>query len=311
MANDTSTLPAQKRDQSGKGPSHRLRAKGLIPAICYGPYDKPLHVAIDPDAIKKAIATPHKFNTVISLQVQGGETRTVLLKDYEKDPLDGKVLHADFLEVRMDKDVTVNVPVVLTGKPEGVTAGGILQQVARTLAVQCKPSDIPEKIEVDVSPLKITESLHVSDVKAPAGVKFKVKGTRRSRWSTCRRRRRRRRSRQQPPPRFPARRVLLPRRQRALHLPRVVPRPRPPLALLPRRARRPRPPTRARKSKRCAFSSASATPGSATSAPATTSASASPRTRRGSWARRSRWSPAGTPWPARRATWRCSCLRAS
>jgi len=177
MANDTSTLVAQKRDQSGKGPSHRLRAKGLIPAICYGPYDKPLHVAIDPDAIKKAIATPHKFNTVISLQVQGGETRTVLLKDYEKDPLDGKVLHADFLEVRMDKDVTVNVPVVLTGKPEGVTAGGILQQVARTFAVLCKPSDIPEKIEVDVSALKITESLHVSDVKAPAGVKFKVKGT--------------------------------------------------------------------------------------------------------------------------------------
>ncbi|HZX93638.1 MAG TPA: 50S ribosomal protein L25 [Myxococcales bacterium] len=177
MANDVSTLPAQKRDQSGKGPSHRLRAKGLIPAVCYGPYDKPLHVAIDPDAIKKAIATPHKFNTVITLQVEGGETRTVLFKDFEKDPLDGKVLHADFLEVRMDKDVTVNVPVVLTGKPEGVTAGGILQQVARTLAVECKPSDIPEKIEVDVSALKITESLHVSDVKAPAGVKFKVKGT--------------------------------------------------------------------------------------------------------------------------------------
>ncbi|HEY6908810.1 MAG TPA: 50S ribosomal protein L25 [Myxococcales bacterium] len=177
MANDTSTLVAQKRDQSGKGPSHRLRAKGLIPAICYGPYDKPLHVAIDPAGIKKAIATPHKFNTVISLQVEGGETRTVLLKDFEKDPLDGKVLHADFLEVRMDKDVTVNVPVVLIGKPEGVTSGGILQQVARTLAVQCKPSDIPEKIEVDVSALKITESLHVSDVKAPAGVKFKVKAT--------------------------------------------------------------------------------------------------------------------------------------
>jgi large subunit ribosomal protein L25 len=177
MANDTSTLAAQKRDQSGKGPSHRLRAKGLIPAICYGPYDKPLHVAIDPDAIKRAIATPHKFNTVIHLEVEGGEKRTVLLKDYEKDPLDGKVLHADFLEVRMDKDVTVNVPVILTGKPEGVTAGGILQQVARTFAVLCKPSDIPEKIEVDVSALKITESLHVSDVKAPAGVKFKVKGT--------------------------------------------------------------------------------------------------------------------------------------
>jgi large subunit ribosomal protein L25 len=175
MANDVSTLTAQKRDQAGKGPSHRLRAKGLIPAVCYGPYDKPLHVSVDPEAIKKAIATPHKFNTVIQLQIDG-QTRTVLFKAFEKDPVEGQMLHADFLEVRMDKDVVVNVPVVLIGKPEGVTAGGILQQVARTLPVLCKPSDIPEKIEVDVSHLKITESLHIKDVKLPSGVNLKVRG---------------------------------------------------------------------------------------------------------------------------------------
>ena len=176
MANEPSTLSAQKRDQSGKGPARRLRAKGLIPAVCYGPYDKPLHVAVDPLAIRKAIATPLKFNTVIKLQVEGGEPRTVLFKDFERDPVEGNLLHADFLEVRMDKDVVVNVPVILIGKPEGVTAGGILQQVARTLPVECKPSDIPEKIEVDVSALKITESLHVKDVKLPAGVVLKVRG---------------------------------------------------------------------------------------------------------------------------------------
>jgi large subunit ribosomal protein L25 len=176
MATETSTLTAQKRDHAGKGPSHRLRAKGLIPAVCYGPYEKPLHVAVDPEAIKKAIATPHKFNTVLRLQVEGGETRTVLFKDFERDPVDGHMLHADFLEVRMDKEVVVNVPVVLVGKPEGVTAGGILQQVTRTLPVLCKPSDIPEKIEVDVSHLKITESLHIKDVKLPPGVKLKIRG---------------------------------------------------------------------------------------------------------------------------------------
>jgi large subunit ribosomal protein L25 len=175
MAQQISTLAAKKRDQAGKGPSRQLRFKNLIPAVCYGPYDKPLHVAIDPAAIKVAIATPHKFNTVITLQVEGGESRTVLLKDFEKDPLDGHLLHADFLEVRMDKDVVVNVPIVLVGKPVGVTEGGILQQVARTLPVLCKPSDIPEKIEVDVSSLAIAESLHVKDVKPPSGVKFKIK----------------------------------------------------------------------------------------------------------------------------------------
>jgi len=176
MAQEITTLPAKKREQSGKGPARQLRMKNLIPAVCYGPYDKPLHVAVDPDAIKKAIATKLKFNTVMKLQVEGGESRTVLFKDYERDPLDGRMLHCDFLEVRMDKDVVVNVPVVLIGKPIGVAEGGILQQVARTLAVLCKPSDIPEKIEVDVSGLAIAESLHVEDVKAPAGVKFKVSG---------------------------------------------------------------------------------------------------------------------------------------
>ena len=175
MAHDTSTLPAQKRDQSGKGPARRLRAKGLVPAICYGPFDKePLRVAVDPEALSNAIATPHKFNTVITLQVDGGETRTVLFKAFEKDPVDGHVLHADFLEVRMDQDVVVNVPVVLTGKPVGVTEGGILQQVSRALPVICKPSQIPEKIEVDVSNLKIAESIHISDIQAPTGVRFKT-----------------------------------------------------------------------------------------------------------------------------------------
>src|SRR5438309_6430654 len=177
MAQDTSTLQAEVREKSGKGPAHRLRAKGLVPAVCYGRFEKqPLMVAIDPEALTKAIATPHKFNTVIKLEVSGSEPRTVLFKDYEKDPVDGHILHVDFLEVRMDQDVVVNVPVVLTGKPVGVTAGGILQQVARTLPVQCKPSDIPEKIEVDVSALKIAESLHIKDVKMPAGVQLKLRG---------------------------------------------------------------------------------------------------------------------------------------
>src|SRR5256885_7910692 len=89
MANDVSTLTAQKRDQAGKGPSHRLRAKGLIPAVCYGPYGKPLHVAVDPAAIKKATATPHQFNTVIKPQVDGGPTRPVQFKGFDKASVDG------------------------------------------------------------------------------------------------------------------------------------------------------------------------------------------------------------------------------
>jgi len=174
---ETSKLPASLRTLSGKGPARQLRFKGLIPAVCYSKHDKPVHIAIDPLLLKKAIATPRKFNTVIELVIEGGNNRTVLFKDYEKDPLNGAVLHADFLDVRMDHDVTVPVPVVLIGKPAGAADGGILQQVARTILVECLPGIIPEKIEVDVSALGIAESLHVSDVKPPAGVKFRVDGT--------------------------------------------------------------------------------------------------------------------------------------
>jgi large subunit ribosomal protein L25 len=177
MATDTSTLPASLRPNSGKGFARQLRMKGLIPAVCYGPFDKPVHVAIDPLALKKAIATPHKFNTVIKLQIEGGEQRTVLFKSHEHDPMDGKILHADFLEVRMDKEVDVPVPVVLTGRPVGAAEGGVLQQVLRTIMVRCKPSQIPEKVEVDVSSLGIAESLHVSDIKVQEGVKFRTGAT--------------------------------------------------------------------------------------------------------------------------------------
>ena len=172
----TNTLSATLRTQSGKGPARQLRFKGLIPAVCYSKHDKPVHVAVDPEALKKAIATPKKFNTVITLKIEGGGIRTVLFKDFERDPVDGKLLHADFLDVRMDQEVVVQVPVILIGKPAGAADGGILQQVSRTLPVQCLPGNIPEKIEVDVSALKIAESLHVSDIKAPAGVKFKIDG---------------------------------------------------------------------------------------------------------------------------------------
>jgi large subunit ribosomal protein L25 len=174
MATDISTLSASPRPESGKGFARRLRMKGLIPAVCYGRFDKPLHVAVEPEALKKAIATPHKFNTVIKLQVPGAPEKTVLLKAYEKDPLDGHILHADFLEVRMDQDVDVPVPVVLTGRPAGAAEGGVLQQVLRTIVVRTKPDRIPEKIEVDVSNLKVAESLHVSDVKPPPGIIFRT-----------------------------------------------------------------------------------------------------------------------------------------
>ncbi|MGC4001213.1 MAG: 50S ribosomal protein L25/general stress protein Ctc [Anaeromyxobacter sp.] len=165
-------LSAEKREGKGKGPARRLRSKGLIPAVVYGGKTEPTHVAVDPAKLLKAIETPHKFNTLLKLSVDGTE-KPVLFKEYEVDPVSRKLLHADFLEVRMDQPVKVNVPVSITGKAVGTAEGGILSISAHDIAVEALPGKIPAVIEVDVTNIKIGHSLHISEVKAPEGVKFK------------------------------------------------------------------------------------------------------------------------------------------
>jgi large subunit ribosomal protein L25 len=165
-------LQAAPREGRGKGPARRLRAQGLIPAVVYRPQGEPSHVSLDPAAILKAIATPKKFNTLLTLKLDGGDKR-VLFKDYQVDPVSRQLLHADFFEVSLDKPVKVAVPVAIVGKAEGVTAGGILQVSAHEIVVEALPDRIPVAIEVDVTPLKIGQSVHIADVKAPEGTKIK------------------------------------------------------------------------------------------------------------------------------------------
>jgi large subunit ribosomal protein L25 len=175
MAVDRNVLQAKPRDAAGKGSARRLRAGGLIPAVVYGRHlQTPEQIAVDPLAVKKAIATPHRLNTLLALRVDGAPERLVLVKDYQQDPVTREILHADFIDVRENEQVKVKVPLVLVGKPVGVTEGGVLSQSRRELEVHALPTAIPEKIEADVSHLKIAQSLHINDVKLPAGVRVKA-----------------------------------------------------------------------------------------------------------------------------------------
>jgi len=174
MALTRSTLTARVRDGAGKGSARRLRSEGLIPAVVYGRHlEAPVHIAVDPVEVKKAITTPHRLNTLLSLKLDGQPERLVLLKDYQQDPVSREMLHADFIDVRENEQVKVNVPLVLTGRPVGVTEGGILSQSRRELEVYALPAAIPEQIEADVSAMKIAQSLHINDVKLPQGVRVK------------------------------------------------------------------------------------------------------------------------------------------
>lgn len=175
MAITRNTLAARPRDGAGKGSARRLRAEGLVPAVVYGRHlEAPVHIAVDPIEVKRAIATPHRLNTLLSLKLEGQPERLVLLKDYQQDPLSREMLHADFIDVRENEQVKVNVPLVLVGKPVGVLEGGVLSQSRRDLEVLALPGTIPEKIEVDVSAMKIAQSLHINEVKLPEGVRVKT-----------------------------------------------------------------------------------------------------------------------------------------
>ncbi len=174
MSVDKSTLEAKSRTGAGKGAARKLRAQGLVPAVVYGKHlQAPVHVAVEPKAVRQSINTPHKFNTLISLKLDGA-AHQVLLKDYQVDPVTREILHADFIAVTDKEPVKVNVPLVLTGKAVGVADGGLLTQARRELEIWALPQAIPEKIEADVTHLKIAMALHINDIKLPQGVSVKT-----------------------------------------------------------------------------------------------------------------------------------------
>ncbi len=162
-------LTAEIREGVGKEKAKKLRSKGLIPAIFYGPRAETVPLVIDSKELKKALQTDAGENVLIDLDIRRGnkaDRKVVMLKDIQIDPLQRVTLHTDFYEVTMDEMVTVEVPVHLVGKPEGTKVGGILEQVRRAIQVQCLPGDIPKSIDVDVSALKIGDSIHVQDITA-------------------------------------------------------------------------------------------------------------------------------------------------
>jgi large subunit ribosomal protein L25 len=160
-------LKAEIREGVGKEKAKKLRAKGMIPAVFYGPRSQTLPLVIDSKELAIALQTEAGENVLIDLDIRKGDQsdrKVVMMKDIQIDPLQRVTLHTDFYEVTMDEMVTVEIPVHLVGKPEGTKMGGILDQVRRVIQIQCFPGDIPKSIDIDVSPLKIGDSIHVQDI---------------------------------------------------------------------------------------------------------------------------------------------------
>ena len=160
------TLEATRRDEFGRNNAGRLRRSGRIPAVLYGGTSREGEpVAVDPKALMEILHSDSGVNTLISLRLEdAGETR-VLVKEYQLDPVNHQLLHADFYRVAMDRLLRVMVPVHLTGEPKGVKAeGGVLEFVNRAVVIECLPADIPEHLTVDVAELMINDGIRVRDL---------------------------------------------------------------------------------------------------------------------------------------------------
>ncbi len=159
------TLEAAKRDTRGKNAARRLRVAGQIPAVIYGGREKePLAVAVNPKVLSKILHSAAGLNSLISLDIDGATT-TVLVKDYLLEPVTHDLLHADFYRVDMTRRVTVKVPVVLHGEARGIKQqGGVVDFVAREVELESLPGDIPEHIDIDVTPMMIGDGVYVRDI---------------------------------------------------------------------------------------------------------------------------------------------------
>ena len=165
-------LNAEGRVERGKNASRRLRRKGLIPAVVYGGKDQAVSVSVDPKTLKRVLRSEAGRNTILTLDFGGAKT-SAILKSWQVDPIKENFLHADFYRIAMDVAIRVTVPIATKGEAVGVKVdAGILEVILREIEVECLPGDIPERIEVDVSDLKLNGAIRVSDLPLTAKVKI-------------------------------------------------------------------------------------------------------------------------------------------
>ncbi|MFH1727637.1 MAG: 50S ribosomal protein L25 [Pseudomonadota bacterium] len=169
-----SELNVTLRKNAGKNFSRAIRRDGLIPTVYYGK-DSNILLSIDPKELYDALSTETGENTLLRLHCKESnevEGRFALIKEIQKAPISRKWVHADLVEIQSNKKITVTVATKIVGKAIGLTEGGILHEIFRSLKVVCLPENIPSAIELDVTNLKMGDILHLNDIKKPNGCEF-------------------------------------------------------------------------------------------------------------------------------------------
>jgi large subunit ribosomal protein L25 len=171
---ETFKIEGQVREGRGKGPARRTRLTGMVPAVLYGGKKDALSLTVDAKQVARILRSETGHNTIFTVTVADGGDEKAMVRDWQVDPISGKLLHVDLFRIAMDVRMRVLVPVHTFGEPQGVKLqGGVFETVTREVEVECLPGDIPEEFRVDVTEMMIGKQLRAADLPFdPAKIKL-------------------------------------------------------------------------------------------------------------------------------------------
>jgi large subunit ribosomal protein L25 len=173
VAGERVKIEVEERKSRGSAASRRLRREGLIPGVLYGRGKNPHVFCIEERALRRALTGPAGLHAILDVVVAGQKTtHPSILKDYQQDVISGRLAHIDLQEVRLDQPIQAQVVIELVGEAAGSIEGGVLSQVTREINVEALPLEVPERIEVDVSPMQMGDTLRLADVAVQEGVTY-------------------------------------------------------------------------------------------------------------------------------------------
>jgi large subunit ribosomal protein L25 len=173
VAGERVKIEVQQRESRGSADARRLRRQGLIPGVLYGRGKSPHPFSVHERDLRRALTGPAGLHAILDVVLDGQKTsHASILKDYQQDVITGRLAHVDLQEVRLDQPIQAQVVIELIGEAAGSIEGGVLSQVSREINVEALPLEVPERIEVDVSPMQMGDTLRLADIAVPEGVTF-------------------------------------------------------------------------------------------------------------------------------------------
>jgi large subunit ribosomal protein L25 len=169
VAKERTSLTVEPREERGSRATRRLRRQGFVPGVVYGVGEEAVSFKVDARRLRAVLAEGH---ALFDIELDGGKPQPVIVKEQQKEAVQGRVIHLDLLRVRLDEKIQSTVPLELEGAEDapGVKEGGVLEHVTRELQIEALPTDIPDRIVADVSGLGIAETMTLASVTAPPGV---------------------------------------------------------------------------------------------------------------------------------------------